>query len=70
MSRIYRSLQDDAFDSIAYRLFGDENLCVELMAANPDKMDVLLFGPGEEIEIPDLVVPPKEANDLPPWYEE
>lgn len=68
MSEIYRTIQRDAFDAIAYRKFQDEHLCNELMAANVDYMDVLFFAPGAEIEIPDLT-PPRKIASLPPWYE-
>lgn len=67
MSEIYRTIQHDTFDAIAYRKFGDEHLCHDLMAANVDFMDVLFFAPGVEIKIPDLT-PPKKIASLPPWY--
>ena len=55
------------FDAIAFRKFGDEHLCNELMTANVDYMDALFFAPGVELEIPDLMAPKKIAS-LPPWY--
>lgn len=69
-AKTYRTIQNDAFDAVAFRLFGEENLCSELMTANPEKMDVLLFEAGEELVIPDLQIVPKKAADLPPWYGE
>ena len=69
MAKIYRTIQNDTFDIIAYRLWQNEHLCHELMAVNPDYMDVLLFEPGIELNVPDMKIEPKKAN-LPPWYGE
>lgn len=69
MSRIYRSVQGDTFDMIAWKLWKNEHLCHELMAANPEHMDVLLFPAGVELAVPDVEIEPKKA-ELPPWYEE
>lgn len=67
MANTYRTVQRDTFDAIAYRLWKNEYLAKELMAANPDYMDVLLFEPGIELIVPDVKIEPKKA-DLPPWY--
>lgn len=62
-----RTIQNDSFDMVAFRYYGDEHLCSMLMNANPDYMDVLLFEPGVELKLPDYKPKPREA-DLPPWY--
>lgn len=67
MAKIYRTIQNDSFDLIAYRLWDNEHLCHKLMAANPDYMDVLLFEPGIELTVPEIELPAPKA-DLPPWY--
>lgn len=65
----YRALQGDAFDAIAYREYGSEHLCHELMAANVDYMDALIFEAGVELNLPELAKPAKVA-ELPPWQKE
>lgn len=65
--KTYRTIQNDTFDSIAFRLWGDEHLCSLLMQANPEYMDVLLFEPGVVLTVPEYAVAPK-MSDLPPWY--
>lgn len=67
-SRIYRTVQGDSFDSIACRLWKNERLCGELMRANAEYMDVLIFEAGIELAVPEVKAPKKIA-DLPPWYE-
>lgn len=64
---IYSTVQGDSFDIIAYRLFGDEHLCDELMKANPDEIDTIFFDSGNAVNIPDIQKRPKQS-DLPPWY--
>lgn len=68
-NKIYRTVQGDAFDAIAFRLWGDEKLARELVAANPEYADVALFGPGVELVVPQITVKPKRGS-LPPWYSE
>ena len=67
-AKFYTTVQNDTFDAIAYRLWGDEHLAKRLMAANPDYMDVLLFAPGTTLRVPDAVLRPAPLS-LPPWYD-
>lgn len=68
MEKKYRAIRNDTFDTVAFRVYGNEHLCAMLMAANPDYMDVLLFEPGIELNIPDYDAKPSANKDLPPWY--
>lgn len=68
MEKKYRAIRNDTFDTMAFRVYGDEHLCSMLMNANPDYMDVLLFEPGVELNIPDYEIKPLAKKDLPPWY--
>lgn len=70
MSKTYRTIQNDAFDAVAYRLWGDERLAAALIAANPEHADVLLFDPGVVLNVPDIDAKPKTAANLPPWMKE
>lgn len=67
-ANVYRTVQDDSFDAIAYRLWGDEHLAGKLIAANPDHADVLLFGPGVELVVPRVQRIASSSANLPPWY--
>lgn len=62
----YTTTQGDAWDTIAYRLFGEERLAHLLMQANPEHMDVLMFPAGVLLTVP-KVAPPQQALKLPPW---
>lgn len=68
-AKVYRTIQGDTFDSIACRLWQNEHLCHELMTANSEYMDVMIFEAGVELAVPNLTISPKKA-DLPPWYGE
>jgi phage tail protein X len=62
----YITMQNDAWDAIAYRLWGEERLFMELAQANPEHLDVVLFPAGIKLRVPP--VPARVIKqDLPPW---
>lgn len=66
MGTSYRTQQGDFWDTIAWRLWGKEELMHELLRANPEHADVLVFPAGVVLTVPDVntsTVP----KDLPPW---
>ena len=67
-AKFYTTVQNDTFDAIAYRLWGDEHQAPRLLAANPAHMDALLFAAGIELQVPDYVPKAQTAQNLPPWY--
>lgn len=67
-AKVYRTIQGDSFDAISYRLFKNVHYVRELMEANPEYMDILLFEPGIELKIPEIKKKDM-ISDLPPWYE-
>lgn len=69
-AKTYRTIQDDAFDAIAFRLWGDEHLAGALITANPEHADVLLFEAGVTLNVPAAPVRARAAASLPPWMEE
>ena len=69
MAGKYRTIQGDAWDAIAYRLWGKEHLMHFLLAANPAYMDVLTFPAGVELIVPDMPAATAVTStaELPPW---
>ena len=65
----YRTVQGDAFDGIAWRIWGQEHMAPLLIAANPAWADVLVFEPGVELVVPEATVK-TTVEQLPPWYGE
>ena len=66
-ARTYVTIQGDAWDAVAYRLWGEERLFTELVRANPEHLDVLLFPAGVALRVP----PKPETSlkqELPPWF--
>ncbi len=66
--RKYRTVQGDTWDLIAYREYagyGGEKLTSELICANPEYAETVIFGAGAELEIPEAHVP--VSKSLPPW---
>lgn len=67
-AKTYVTLQGDAWDAIAYRLWGEERFFMELVKANPEHLDVIVFEAGVR-----LIVPPMPerivTTEQPPWVE-
>lgn len=62
----YQTSYGDTFDSIAFKLYTDELLASEVIKANPDYADVLVFDKPVILQIPvfeRLITP----DTLPPW---
>lgn len=64
----YETIQGDTWDSIAYKLFGDEKYMENLIVANWPLLDILVFSSGTIINVPDL--PDEIDSDLPFWRQE
>ncbi|MBQ7215507.1 MAG: tail protein X [Synergistaceae bacterium] len=66
--RKYRTVSGDTWDLIAYREYGEyggEKLTSELICANPEYADTVIFSAGAELVIPEAYVP--VSRMLPPW---
>ncbi|GIO39077.1 membrane protein [Paenibacillus antibioticophila] len=64
----YITIQGDTFDSISFRLFGTERFAVELMKANPEQLNTVVFGAGVVLTVPEI--PAEQSDELPPWKRE
>ncbi len=65
MSDTYETVQDDTWDMIAYKVYGDEKFAGFLMEENRLLIDYLVFPGGVTLATPEL---PEEADeDLPIW---
>lgn len=67
MARRYTTVQADTWDSVAYRLWGEERHLDLLLAANPDYADTLVFPVGTVLTVPDTPARPERVKGVPPW---
>jgi phage tail protein X len=66
-SDAYITMQGDAWDAIAFRLWGEERQFMELVRANPEHLDTVTFPTGVVLRVPPA--PPRSVRqDLPPWF--
>lgn len=65
MSSTYSTIQDDMWDMIAYKVYGNESYINYLLEANQGYKDVAVFPAGVTLEVPDA--PSVSASILPPW---
>ena len=54
MATTYTTIQGDTWDMIAYRLFGDESQMKELVEANLQHIDTMIFRSGTVLSVPEL----------------
>ncbi|MEK4060981.1 MULTISPECIES: tail protein X [Paenibacillus] len=65
---IYRTVQGDTWDSVAFQVYGDEQLMTMLMNANPNHTETVIFSRNIAINVPDK--PVITSDMLPPWRRE
>lgn len=61
----YTTMQGDTFDMLALDAYNNEFQATDLIEANPQYADVLVFDAGVQLWIPKLESTPPES--LPPW---
>lgn len=69
MSETYTTRQGDAWDAIAYRVYGDETLAGWLMQNNYPSLETFVFGAGVVLKTPPLPANMPDAN-TPIWRTE
>lgn len=62
----YTTVQGDMWDSIAHKVYNNENRMDILLKANPEYCYVYVFSAGIELEIPEIEEK-KAADTLPVW---
>ena len=61
------TVQDERWDLIAWRYYGDATLYGPIIQANPSLPIVGAFDAGVLVQVPILLSPSSASNDLPPW---
>ena len=62
----YQTVQGDMWDSIAKRAYGTETAMDQLMRANPDLLQVAVFGAGEIVLLPQISAQEAPSSAVPP----
>lgn len=65
MAKTYTTTQGDAWDSIAFKLYGDEKQMTALIDANPVHRETVIFSAGIDLVVP--TVKQLASSKLPPW---
>lgn len=66
--KIYRTKKGDTWDSIAFLLWGNEYLMLELIKSNPHHRETLVFSEGKQLLIPDISI--DDSEDAPDWMQD
>ncbi|MBE3586572.1 MAG: tail protein X [Thermoanaerobacter sp.] len=65
MPKEYVTIQGDMWDGIAKKTLGSEYYMTDLIDANPDYREIIIFPAGIRLVIPDISIPIPQI--LPPW---
>ena len=65
MATTYKTVQGDMWDSIAHKLAGTEEVTAQLIEANLDKSDIMVFSAGIELVVPEFNITPRMRNTIP-----
>lgn len=68
MSNTYTTVSGDMWDSIAFKVWGDERHTDKLIKANLPYRDIYIFPAGIVLKLP--TVAPEVPASLPPWKKE
>lgn len=63
--KTYTTIQGDMWDSIAYKLYGNEKYMGLLMQNNLELLDIFIFGAGTVLNVPELES--ESEADMPSW---
>lgn len=63
----YTTIQGDMWDTIAYRLWGNEMLSHHLLASNPSYRNMVIFPSGITLTVPSLSTELTTKAVDPPW---
>jgi len=63
--KTYTTIQGDMWDSIAYKLYGNEKYMGLLMQNNMELLDIFIFGAGTVLNVPELAS--EVETDMPSW---
>lgn len=67
MATTYKTVQGDMWDSIAHKLAGTEDVTAQLIEANLDKSDIMIFSAGVELVVPEFNNYSADEEYYPPW---
>ncbi|NLT94871.1 MAG: phage tail protein [Clostridia bacterium] len=61
----YVTIQGDTWDLISFKVFGNERYMLNLIEANPQYHNIVVFPANIKLIIPEIQIP--ISNRLPPW---
>lgn len=67
MAKTYETQLGDTWDVISFKVYGSEMFVSDLVRANWRFREVVIFGAGSVISVPELTEVRRDAAKLPPW---
>lgn len=69
MTSDYITKQGDTFDSIAKQIYGDEKYFVDIIQANYDERNTVVFSSGTILKLPEINTIEADTVTSIPWRE-
>lgn len=66
--KTYQTIENDTWDLIAFKIFGDGKYTSYLLKANPELNKIVIFPAGVLLKVPDITQ--NNVGDMPPWITE
>ena len=65
--KVYKTVSDDTWDLIAYKVYGSEGYYHDLIRSNLALIDIAVFDANITITIPEIAEESDNDTSLPPW---
>jgi len=63
--KLHRTIQGETWDIVSKIYYGSEKYVHELLKANPEYKDYIIFSAGLYLKIPEIEL--ENPQELPPW---
>lgn len=63
----YTTVLGDTWDIIAFKIWGKEKYAKELVEANLNYVETVIFSSGITLNIPEITTTVSDITNLPPW---
>lgn len=68
--KLYLCSAGETFDAVALAVYGHEKYAAELLCANPEHCETMVFAGSEELKLPVIIVQSTETvPETAPWKE-
>lgn len=64
---LYTTVLGDTWDMVSFKIWGNEKYAKELVEANLNYVEIVIFSAGTVLNVPDIAINTEDYSSLPPW---